>query len=210
MAQGELALADEAVAEALDTVRQPPPSRWMTWRYAIHCHASLGQLALLRGDPGRARRLADEALATAMPTRSRKYESWAWRLVGESATATLLSSESYPALHNAYVTGRPAFNNAYEAVNRSAARDLREIAKVIYGVEQGAPNVHAHFFQLTNDGYDTHSDQGAAAPDGQHANLHQELGDSLGVFYDDLADMGVADCGPAPAAAVPAAARAAR
>ena len=113
--------------------------------------------------------------------------------VGESATATLLSSESYPALHNAYVSARSAFNNAYEAVNRSTARDLREIAKVIYGVEQGAPNVHAHFFQLTNGGYDTHSDQGAAAPDGQHSNLHQELGDSLKVFYDDLADMGVAD-----------------
>jgi uncharacterized protein (DUF1501 family) len=113
--------------------------------------------------------------------------------VGESGTATLLASESYPALDDLYVTDRPAFNDAYDAVDRSTARDLREIAKIIYGVKNGVPNVHARFFQLSNGGYDTHSDQGAADPEGQHYNLHQELGDSLKVFYDDCADMGVAD-----------------
>jgi uncharacterized protein (DUF1501 family) len=113
--------------------------------------------------------------------------------VGESGTATLLASESYPALDDLYVTDRPAFNDAYDAVDRSTARDLREIAKMIYGVKNGVPNVHARFFQLSNGGYDTHSDQGAADPEGQHYNLHQELGDSLKVFYDDCADMGVAD-----------------
>jgi uncharacterized protein (DUF1501 family) len=51
--------------------------------------------------------------------------------------------------------------------------------------------VSARFFQLTNGGYDTHSDQGAAT--GQHFDLHQEVGNSLKLFYDDCADMGVAD-----------------
>ena len=113
--------------------------------------------------------------------------------VGESGTATLLASESYPALDDLYVNARPTFNDAYDAVNKSTARDLREIAKMIYGVTQGAPNINARFFQLSNGGYDTHSDQGAADPAGQHFGLHQEVGDSMKVFFDDLTDMGVAD-----------------
>jgi tetratricopeptide (TPR) repeat protein len=57
----------------------------MTWRYTTHCYAALAQLALLRGDPARARRLADDSLEVASTTASRKFESWAWRLKGESA-----------------------------------------------------------------------------------------------------------------------------
>ncbi len=113
--------------------------------------------------------------------------------IGDSGTATLLASESYPALDDLYVTDRPAFNDAYDVVDKSTARDLREIAKMIYGVKNSVPNVHARFFQLSNGGYDTHSDQGAADPAGQQYGLHQELGNSLKVFYDDLTDMGVAD-----------------
>ncbi len=115
------------------------------------------------------------------------------RYLGTNGTATLLASESYPALDDLYVGDRPAFNDAYDAVGKSTARDLREVAKMVYGVTQGAPNVHARFFQLSNGGYDTHSDQGAADPSGQQYGLHQEVGDSLKVFFDDLADMGVAD-----------------
>src|SRR5688572_1018921 len=87
MAQGNLADADDGLAEALHIVHHPPPSRWMTWRYATHCYESLAQLALLRGDAESAARLADQSLEIAVPTRSRKYESWAWRIKGESATA---------------------------------------------------------------------------------------------------------------------------
>jgi hypothetical protein len=57
----------------------------MTWRYGLHCHLSRGELALRRGDEGAARRLADESLALSVPSRSVKYESWAWRLKGECA-----------------------------------------------------------------------------------------------------------------------------
>jgi len=85
LAQGELELAAEVLDEAHHIVRHPPRSRWMTWRYATHCYASLGDLALARGDPARANSFADESLAIAVPTRSRKYESHAWRLKGRSA-----------------------------------------------------------------------------------------------------------------------------
>jgi tetratricopeptide (TPR) repeat protein len=101
MAQGDLAGATEALEEALHIVQHPPPSRWMTWRYATHCYASLGQLALLRGDPERARRLADQSLEVATPTASRKYESWAWRIKGESATARRAWEEAEDALGRA-------------------------------------------------------------------------------------------------------------
>jgi tetratricopeptide (TPR) repeat protein len=73
----------------------------MTWRYSAHCYASLGQLALLRGDPERARRLADQSLETAVPTHSRKYESWAWRIKGESATLRRAWAEAEDALGRA-------------------------------------------------------------------------------------------------------------
>ena len=86
MAQGDLASARDMLGEAHQVVRQPPPSRWMTWRYSMHCSVSLAELSLLRGDADGARRWADEALALATPTRSGKYAGWAWRLKGESAT----------------------------------------------------------------------------------------------------------------------------
>jgi uncharacterized protein (DUF1501 family) len=106
----------------------------------------------------------------------------------------LLSSESYPQAHDLYETDRPTWSQTYDDVGRSTARDLREIAKMIYAQEAATPlpNVDAHFFHLSNGGYDTHSDQGGAEVDGQHYDLHKELGDSLKVFYDDLANMGVA------------------
>jgi len=112
--------------------------------------------------------------------------------VGNSGVITLLSSESYPQLHDAYVNNlaRRVYNNLYGQIGRGTARDLREIAKVIFGVERAAPNVSARFFQLSNGGYDTHSDQGAAETGGQHYQLHAEVGASIKVFRDDLRDMG--------------------
>lgn len=73
----------------------------MTWRYATHCYASQGQLALLRGDSDHARRLADQSLELGAPSRSRKLESWAWRIKGESATARHAWDEADDALRRA-------------------------------------------------------------------------------------------------------------
>ena len=76
---------------------------------------------------------------------------------------------AYPQLHDDYETDRPTLDDQYDsdqdgALNTSTARDLREIAKIIYGVERGVPNVNARFFELANGGYDTHSDQGGGEP----------------------------------------------
>jgi class 3 adenylate cyclase/tetratricopeptide (TPR) repeat protein len=101
MARGELAAAAEALGETHHIVQHPPPSRWMTWRYTSQCYAGLAQLALLQGDPERARRLADQSLEVAVPTRSRKFESWAWRLKGESATLRRAWGEAEEALGRA-------------------------------------------------------------------------------------------------------------
>jgi tetratricopeptide (TPR) repeat protein len=73
----------------------------MTWRYTTHCYAGLGQLALLRGDAEGARRLADQSLEVATPTGSRKFESWAWRIKGESATMRRAWGEADEALRRA-------------------------------------------------------------------------------------------------------------
>jgi tetratricopeptide (TPR) repeat protein len=103
MARGELAAAAEALEEARWTVTHPPPSRWMTWRYATHCYVGLAELALLRGDADGARRFADESLELATPTGSRKYESWAWRIKGESARLRHAWDEAEDALQRATV-----------------------------------------------------------------------------------------------------------
>ena len=113
--------------------------------------------------------------------------------LGTSGVATLLATESYAQLHDLYVEGRPIYNQAYDDLDHRLGSNLREAAKVIYGIEQGVPNVHARFLQAATGGYDTHSDQGGTQTDGRHYQLLGELGDSLKLFYNDCADMGVAD-----------------
>ena len=113
--------------------------------------------------------------------------------IGNTGVATLDSAKAYQSLSGLYNHDRPSFRQKYADIGRSCSNDLREIARVIYGVEQGVANVNARFFQLSNGGYDTHSDQGGAETDGQHYSLHAEVGASLKVFYDDLVDMNVAD-----------------
>ena len=110
--------------------------------------------------------------------------------IGNTGASTLLATNSYPQLDQQYKTDRGTFNDAYPKT--STARGLREIAKVMYGVARGVPNVNARFFELSNGGYDTHSDQGADNSDGQQYKLHQEVGDAIKAFFTDLADMGTA------------------
>jgi uncharacterized protein (DUF1501 family) len=128
--------------------------------------------------------LCNEASASAQATQ--KY-------IGDIGTATLLSSESYPPLHDLYQADRPTWDAAYEALDNSTANSLREVAKIMYGVSTAQPGVYARFFEVRNGGYDTHSDQGASDPAGQHAQLHAEVGNALNLFYQDCADMGIAD-----------------
>jgi len=134
MARGDLAAAADALDEAHHIVRHPPSSLWMTWRYSTQCYAGLGQLALLQGDPERARRLADQSLEICVPTRSRKFESWAWRIKGESATARHAWDEADDALRRALTIAeaigqpRQAWVSQVALGRLDAARGRREEA----------------------------------------------------------------------------------
>ena len=108
--KGDLALASEVLDEAINIVEHPPASRWMTWRYATHCLASLGELWLARGDLAQAERFADQSLEIAVPTRSRKYEVRAWRVKGESALARRRFDEARVALDKALAIARQIEN----------------------------------------------------------------------------------------------------
>lgn len=118
-----------------------------------------------------------------------------FKYVGDGGTATLLATESYPSANDLYENdpARQPFNAAYDGLGTQFAQDLREVAKVIYGVQNGIPNVNARSFELSNGGYDTHSDQGTTGADDQQNQLHHAVGDALEVFHNDCADMGVAD-----------------
>jgi uncharacterized protein (DUF1501 family) len=115
------------------------------------------------------------------------------RFLGNTGAATLQATDAYPTLDNLYRTDRQSWLDQYAALDSSTARGLREIAKVIYGVSQGVPNVNARHFSLANGGYDTHSNQGTVGANETHYELHREVGDALELFYHDLDDMGVAD-----------------
>ena len=126
----------------------------MTWRYATHCHASLAQLALLRGDAEGAARLADQCLEIAVPTRSHKYESWAWRIKGESATARHRWDEAEEALRRAQAIAeaigqpRQRWMGQLALGRLDAARGRREQARARY---QGAWAVVADLQSRTKD-----------------------------------------------------------
>lgn len=110
-------------------------------------------------------------------------------LIGNTSQATLQSTQDYPALHSTYEDERAGWSQLYDDLNSSCARDLKEIAKIIYGVENGAAGVNARFFRLRNGGYDTHADQGGAT--GQHYDLHEEVALALSLFCQEMTDMGV-------------------
>jgi uncharacterized protein (DUF1501 family) len=110
---------------------------------------------------------------------------------GNVGGAMLAATQAYPPLDGLYVADRGSWNAEYAANGTPTALSLREVAKTIYGVVNGA--VRSRFFEVLSGGYDTHSDQGAGTPGGQHYQLLAELGGALEIFYEDCADMGVAD-----------------
>jgi len=145
-----------------------------------------------------AKRAAFDALCTA----AKNGMQPTLQSVGFGGSATLTSSESYPAVNDAYISARGTWNQMYEDLDNKFAdpgrrnyfgRDLREVAKIIYGVSTNAPDVHARFFEVSNGGYDTHADQQGASPIGQHWEVLQEVGDAIELFYRDVEDMGLAD-----------------
>jgi len=119
-------------------------------------------------------------------------------IVGSVGDITLQATINFQTLHGNWNTNRAqaiqdAYSDSIESYGGGTATRLREISKLIYGVEQGQPGVDSHFFWLNNGGYDTHSDQGTNGANQQHFSLHREVGDAIEVFYNDMIDLGVED-----------------
>jgi uncharacterized protein (DUF1501 family) len=112
--------------------------------------------------------------------------------LGNTGLSTETASQQYPQAHSVYQADRGSFADMYSnGLNTSTARGFREIAKIIYAVENGlVSGVNARFFQLSNGGYDTHSNQGAEESNGQHYELHAEVGNAIRLFWEDLKTMG--------------------
>jgi transcriptional regulator with AAA-type ATPase domain/tetratricopeptide (TPR) repeat protein len=86
-ARGDLARAQEQFDGVFRYSTNPATSQWMRFRYSIRMFASLGELALARGDFSAAHAHSAECLELAVRWRSRKHLVKGWRLAGEIARA---------------------------------------------------------------------------------------------------------------------------
>jgi transcriptional regulator with AAA-type ATPase domain/tetratricopeptide (TPR) repeat protein len=86
-ARGDLPLAQEIYDGVYRYWKDPATSQWMRFRYSIRMFASMGELALARGDLAAARTHSAECLDLATRTGSRKNLVKGWRLAGELARA---------------------------------------------------------------------------------------------------------------------------
>lgn len=111
--------------------------------------------------------------------------------VGDIGSSTYEATKDYPQLHNAYRTARSSWYDQYSVNATGMKRRLRDVAKYIYGTING--DIDSRIFQLANGGYDTHSNQGAAAPTDGHYLRHREVAEAVEIFYNDIADMGIAN-----------------
>ena len=109
--------------------------------------------------------------------------------IGNSGNSAFNATQTYPQLEDDYATDRSSWAAQYESYDTWLAYQMREVAKVIYGVEN--EKVDSRFFQVSIGGFDTHADQGGTT--GSHADLMTEIGDAMELFYNDCADMGVAN-----------------
>jgi class 3 adenylate cyclase/tetratricopeptide (TPR) repeat protein len=154
LAGGELTAASELLDGVLRLVRKPTVSDWMKWRYSTRLFASLGELALARGDTLTAREWADQCLEIATRTSARKNLVKGWRLRGEIATARRQWDEADSALREALTVAQALANptqswKTYMAIGTlhaehrtpEAARQAYEAARnVIEGVKSGVRN----------------------------------------------------------------------
>jgi transcriptional regulator with AAA-type ATPase domain/tetratricopeptide (TPR) repeat protein len=82
-ARGDLPLAQELYDGVHRYWKDPATSQWMRFRYSIRMFASMGELALARGDLAAARTYSSECLDLATRTGSRKNLVKGWRLAAE-------------------------------------------------------------------------------------------------------------------------------
>ena len=154
LARSDLPMARELIEGVHRMVKDPATSEWMRWRYSMHLFASLGELWLARGDPAKARDLADQCLELAARTRSRKYLVKGWRLRGESDRARRRREDAGAALRQALDLARQIGNPTQlwqtqvalgrlhaESKDRGASdRAYREARAVIQGMAARVQN----------------------------------------------------------------------
>jgi transcriptional regulator with AAA-type ATPase domain/tetratricopeptide (TPR) repeat protein len=87
LARGDHAHAQEQFDGVFRHSKSPSTSQWMRFRYSIRMFASLGELAVVRGDLSTARSHSAECLELATRSGSRKNLVKGWRLAGEIARA---------------------------------------------------------------------------------------------------------------------------
>jgi tetratricopeptide (TPR) repeat protein len=113
--------AQDMLDDVYRLVQDSATSEWMRWRYSLHLLASLGEFWLARGDSDKAQAFADQCLASAVQTNSRKYMIKSWRLKGEIAHARRQWEETkgwlQQALSLAQTVGNPTqLWKAYQAM----------------------------------------------------------------------------------------------
>jgi class 3 adenylate cyclase/tetratricopeptide (TPR) repeat protein len=127
MGRGRLDEAEAYYQEVEQVVRHPTPEQaWMLWRYAQHLFHSYGELWLLRGDPDKATAYADECLALAEPSASRKNIVKGRRLRGQALLAQGHLSEAERELDLALRVAREIGNPPQLWKTRAALGDLRQ------------------------------------------------------------------------------------
>ena len=151
MAKGDLVLAAEFLEGVHARVRNPATSDWMKWRYSIHLFASLGELALARGDRDKARRFTDECLEIASRMNARRYLVKGWRLRGQIELARGNSEEAEQSLREALkiaqlIQNPPQLWKTHAALGQlhagrgdpaAARREYQAARAVIEGVASG-------------------------------------------------------------------------
>src|SRR5262249_12902761 len=110
LAKGDFVLAQELLDGVHGLVRRPTTSEWMKWRYSTHLFASLGELALARGDRDVARRFADECLEVAAKTKARRYLVKGWRLRGQIGLSRGDMTDADQALRQAFTIAQSIQN----------------------------------------------------------------------------------------------------
>jgi transcriptional regulator with AAA-type ATPase domain/tetratricopeptide (TPR) repeat protein len=110
LARGDLASAAGIFDGVERTARDPATSPWMRFRYSNRLWASMGELALARGDLDRARARAEQCLELATQTNARKNLVKGWRLSGAIASAARRWDEAHHALNEALVVAQAIGN----------------------------------------------------------------------------------------------------
>jgi tetratricopeptide (TPR) repeat protein len=103
----------------------PGMHEWMKWRYSQHLIHSLGEAMLAAGDAGRALALADECLALAEPTESRKNVVKGRRLRGQALLAGGSPAEAEQEISKALEVAEQAGNPPQLWKTWLALADLR-------------------------------------------------------------------------------------